>query len=153
MTVSYPSKQSMKSIECSFIYVDSNANVKDVIHNQTIPLENSSLSRESLLQLIQKNKITSDSNIKYKLTDILLFNIDDVNNIENYLENENNLKPLSFVKDIVVPPSLPFFHPLNNLYIIYQEIVKGNKNNKTKKNISILFKRNVTLRKKSILDK
>lgn len=151
MTLSSPTKQSMKSIECSFIYVDIDANVKEVIHNQTIPLENSSLSRESLLQLIQKNKSTSD--IKYKLADILLFNIDkdDINDID--IENENNLKQLSFVKDIVVPSSLPFFHSLNNLYIIYKEIVKGNKNNKTKKNIPILFKRNVTLRKKSILDK
>ena len=145
-------KESMKSIECSCIYVGIDANVNEVIHHQTVPLEDSTLSRESLLHLVQKNKSTSHAKIKYKLVDILLFNIDidDINDID--LENENNLKPLSFVKDIVVPSSLPILHELNTRYFIYREIVKDNKNNKTKKYRPMLFRRNATLRKKSILD-
>jgi hypothetical protein len=139
-------KENMKSIQCSFIYIDSNATVIKVIDNQSILLDHSSFSRESLLQLIQKNKPTLEKNIKYKLADILLYNVD-INTMDDDIEN--NLQPLSFVKDIVIPPTFPIFHPLNTLYVIYQEIIKGKKNNKTKKNIPILFKRNITLKKKN----
>ena len=85
---------------------------------------------------------------KYKLLDLLVFNIDlDPENIQDFSHSDliadfssRFLKSVSVLNDIKIPASIFIFHNLNAIYLIFQEI--GNTNIK-----SILKNPNNKLRK------
>lgn len=127
-------KQPVISLPVSIIYIDSNATVTNVMED-TIMIDHSTYSRESLLQLIQKYK--SNIKTKYKLYDILLYHMD-LDNLDFTINDTNYLTSLSFAKDICIPPTFSIYHPIHSLYILLQEISKNQNNNKTKRKLDII---------------
>lgn len=134
------SKEKMTSINIHYIYIDITSSIKHVTtkkHDLSFIDENSVISKDKMLQLI----ITSEkyNDIKYKLSDILLYNIDLESEKAQIYSNNNDLsinflKSQPFYHEIIIPSSLFIFHNINCLYIIYQEMDQlHSKKNKTKK--------------------
>ena len=130
------SKEIMKTIDINYIYIDSKLFIKQIITKKHDLDDNSLISKDKILQIIINNEIFEK--IKYKSSDILLYNVNlESEVIQSYLNNNDVsidfLKSQPFYKEIIIPSSLFIFHNINSLYIIYQEVDNIIKNNKTKK--------------------
>jgi hypothetical protein len=140
------SKEPMKSILMHFIYVNVDSYISSVVsdtfyfkkHNDVSDISlNMSLSTSScisngeILKIIESKKRTTSTS-KYKISDIILYNIDiEPQHIQSYL-NADNVDELSvpFMKyipsvmnEIIVPDSIFIFHTINCLYFIFNEVV------------------------------
>jgi len=89
------------------------------------------ISEQLVLQLIQSKKMNDDLGRRYKLDDILLHFVTlDPANLFDYAKHVSDsssssssfLKTLHFPGEIVVPPTLFIFHPLNTIYFIFSEL-------------------------------
>jgi hypothetical protein len=79
------------------------------------------VSKEVLLKIIHDGK-TSIPHKKYKLKDILVFNVDlEPSNIQSFSEELQFMKKIPIVDDIILAPSLYIFHYLNGIFIFFQE--------------------------------
>jgi hypothetical protein len=131
------SKENMTSINIHYIYIDAISSIQTIStkkHHLSFIDEKCIISKDKMLQLI----ITSEkhNDIKYKLSDILLYNIDLESEKAQMSSNIsiNFLKSQPFYHEIIIPSSLFIFHDINCLYIIYQETdLLHSKKNKTKK--------------------
>jgi hypothetical protein len=137
-------REPLKNIHFYFVYINKNKNVdKIIIKNHS--LENSCISKEKLLYIIENNR--TFNNYKYKLLDLLLHSVDlephDIQNFINSSKPKYFLKPIPIFNDIIIPSSILMFHPLNSLFFLFIEhdlppksILK--KNHKTKKMINVI---------------
>lgn len=109
------------------------------------------ISREKLLQLIHSNKIRPnfsgdtrngvtfdvssgeatkngsplpETKTKYRLLEILLYNIDLDTQDLSLISETDHLKIVTTMDEIVIPPSLFVFHEINCLYFIFQEVIQ-----------------------------
>ncbi len=79
------------------------------------------VSKEVLLKIIHDGK-TSIPHKKYKLKDILVFNVDlEPSNIQSFSEELQFMKKIPIVDDMILAPSLYIFHYLNGIFIFFQE--------------------------------
>jgi hypothetical protein len=131
------SKEKMTSIDIHYIYIDSKSYIQNIAtkkHELYIIGEKCIISKDKMLQLIKTNEKCND--IKYRLSDILLYNVDLESEKAQIYSNIsiNFLKSQPFYHEIIIPSSLLIFHNINCLYIIYQETDSlHSKKNKTKK--------------------
>jgi hypothetical protein len=125
-------KEKMNSINIHYIFINNKSEI-DTIHTEKEQID-ISIKADRILQLIQTKKLFN--NVKYKLSELLLYNVElEPNNIQSYTNNIslNFLKPISFLNAIVIPDTLFIFHQINSLFIIFHEIKDLNTKTKTKK--------------------
>jgi hypothetical protein len=125
-------KEKMGSINIHYIFVNNKLEI-DSIKTEQEPIDDC-IGVDRILQLVQSKK--NHNNIKYKLSELLLYNVElEPNNIQSYTNNIslNFLKPISVFNSIIIPPTLFIFHQINSLFIIYHEIHDNLHINKTKK--------------------
>ena len=114
-----------------------------------------------LYTLIKNNMILSEQNIidnsttdsietKYKLIDILLYNVNlDPNALKDYNNNTEKFDFLhikNHIEDIVLESSIVMFHDLNSLLVIYKE----SEDPEQSKNKECSEKKNENMRDKKI---
>jgi hypothetical protein len=164
-------KECMNYILTKYIYININDEIENVCSDK-IPIDNTInnipiIKNENVLEIVQKKRNISTEK-KYKLIDILLYNVDlEPEKIQNYA-NSDSFSELSksFLKihdifnDIEVDSSIFIFHKINTLYFIFKEIEnkygkyeKQSNNltsilkNKTNKNEMHINKKNMTKKK------
>jgi hypothetical protein len=129
----------MDCIRSHFIYINIHSYIDKIvsedIHLDHPPTPASShsaiLSSQKLIQLIQSKKIETPTS-KFKFNSIALFACDlDTEHLQQYSQNPAFLdvskpffKNIPYIQDILIPPSLLAFHPINNLYFFFQETEK-----------------------------
>jgi hypothetical protein len=113
-----------------FIYINPNDYINKItseIVDLSIVNNESILQNDVIIQLIDKHKFIHTT--KYKVLDVLLYNVDlTPENIQFYSQNENLpessskfLQPLSILHDFVIPPSIFIFHKINSIFVILKE--------------------------------
>jgi hypothetical protein len=129
-------REPMDKVRVYLLYVHSNMSI-DKIVQEDVPLEllrsksgegvsgqevsQQGVSKEVLLKIIHDGK-TSIPHKKYKLKDILVFNVDlEPSNIQSFSEEVQFMKKIPIVDDIILAPSLYIFHYLNGIFIFFQE--------------------------------
>lgn len=127
-------REPMKDIDFCIVLVDSNDSIlkiKKENHRFSTIDKNCTFNNSFLIQFIERIKNTySKGMIRYKLQDVLLYNIDiEPEHIQNYVSNENllelgtkKLQSLSIIQDVVVPPSIFIFHKINSLFFIFKQL-------------------------------
>lgn len=124
-------KEPMEMIDMFFIYINTNDYIEKINHlQQDVSLHNNSglIHNDTIIRLIEKNKFLS--NKKYKIQDVLLYNVSlNPENIQSYSKDENILEssskflePLSIVNDFIIPPSIFIFHKINSIFFIYKQL-------------------------------
>lgn len=124
-------KEPISEIEIFFIYINPNDYIDKIsseIYDLTITNNESILQNDFFIQLIDKHKFINTT--KYKVLDVLLYNVDlTPENIQFYSQNENLmessskfLQPLSILHDFVIPPSIFIFHKINSIFVILKEL-------------------------------
>ena len=126
----------MEAIDMFFIYINTNDYIEKIVYGEQKlvinPNNNSIIPNEDVIQLIENNKYLANN--KYKILDILLYNVSlQPENIQSYSQNENVLdtsskflEPLSIINDFVIPPSIFIFHKINSLFFIFKQLEKIN---------------------------
>jgi len=122
-------KEPMTDISVFYIYINLNDSI-DKITSDRIELSvfdnGNGFKKEQLMYLIQSHKLSTPSS-RFRLTDILLFNMDiDPENISS-LQNDDDrfFHVVPIVNDIIIPPSVFIFHDINCFYFIYREYSLG----------------------------
>jgi len=123
----YP-RESMDKISIKYIYINQNKYISKILC-EVLPIVNSAISQEQILHLIKKYNFQTPTS-KYKLKDILLFNITlEPEHVQTYAKNDDFidfsspfLKVLSILDKITIPESIFIFHEINTLYFIFQEM-------------------------------
>lgn len=127
-------REPMKDIDFCILLVDSNDSIlkiKKENHRFSTIDKNCTFTNSFLIQFIERIKNTySKGKIRYKLQDVLLYNIDiEPEHIQPYVSNENllelgtkKLQSLSIIQDVVVPPSIFIFHKINSLFFIFKQL-------------------------------
>ena len=124
-------KEPMETIDIYFIYINTNDYIEKINcmqHNLTIIDNNSIIHNKDVINLIEQNKYLSNN--KYKIQDILLYNISlQPENIQSYSKNEQILEssskflePLSIINDFIIPPSIFIFHKINSIFFIFKQL-------------------------------
>ena len=141
-------REPMSSVEIFFVYINQNKYIQDIVsekHNLSKKMNNTSfLPKEYVLQLIQSNKRKTMFS-KYKLQDILFFNLDiEPEHIQTYskIDNTNKkglysnyFKTLPIIDDINFNDSIFIFHNINSVFIVFQECVIASNKQHTIKSI------------------
>jgi hypothetical protein len=128
-------KEPMETIDMFFIYINTNDYIEKIVygeHKLNVISNNSIIPNQDVIQLIENNKYLANN--KYKILDILLYNVSlQPENIQSYSQNENVLdtsskflEPLSIINDFVIPPSIFIFHKINSLFFIFKQLEKIN---------------------------
>ena len=135
-------KEPMSKINIQFIYVNTRSEICNTI-TESYPLKlngghdgSSILSEQIIIPLTKSKGVITGSNgllMRYQLDDILLYCVTlDPTNLFDYINKPNDrlvddgssfMKKMSIIDDIVIPPSLFIFHPLNTIYFIFREMV------------------------------
>ena len=127
-------REPMKHIDFFILLVDSNGsivNIKKENHRFSTIDKNCTFTNSFIIQFIERIKNTySKGKMRYKLNDVLLYNIDvEPEHIQHYVSNENllelgakKLQSLSIIQDVVVPPSIFIFHKINSLFFIFKQV-------------------------------
>jgi hypothetical protein len=128
------SREPMESIKTYFIYINKNQYIDKILCEiQELEINSDStgshINKETILKIIQTKKISTPFS-KYKLVDILLYNIDlEPEHIQDYskanIEDNSNkdlLKKIPIFDEVTITPSIFIFHGINSLYFIFQEV-------------------------------
>jgi hypothetical protein len=137
------SKEPMKSILMHFIYMNVDSYISSVVsetfyfkkHNDVSNTDvdvslNSPLSYISngeLLKIIESKKQTTPTS-KYKISDIMLYNVDiEPEHVQSYINSDISVPFMKYIpsvmNEIVVPDSIFIFHTVNCLYFMFNEVV------------------------------
>ena len=137
-------REPMENIKINYVYINDDLNINNVVtelydfHNN-----NNIITKDELFYIIEnKRKV---GYLKYKLIDILLYNINidnkNINKIIDSIDTSNNsfLRVLSLFNEIVLEPSICIFHSINSLYFIFKEtnLIKTDINIKKTKRVRI----------------
>jgi hypothetical protein len=129
-------REPMDKVRVYLLYIHSNMSI-DKIVQEDVPIElldskagqgvcrdpvsTQGVSKEVLLKIIHDGK-NAIPHKKYKLKDILVFNVDlEPSNIQSFSEEVQFMKKIPIVDDIILAPSLYIFHYLNGIFIFFQE--------------------------------
>jgi hypothetical protein len=125
-------KEPMEMIDVFFIYINTNDYIEKINYLQqnliVIENDNSIIYNVDVINLIEKHKYLSNN--KYKIQDVLLYNVSlNPENIQSYSKTDDLLKssskflePLSIVNDFIIPPSIFIFHKINSLFFIFKQV-------------------------------
>jgi hypothetical protein len=156
-------REPIKDIMLYFVYINKHSEIHKVFSEKyvfDVQEENSnngtqSISNMQVLQWIQaKKSLPSDLNSKYKIMDLLFYYVDiEPDKIQSYSNADAQLltdlssgffKVLSLFHNIVIPPSIFIFHPLNALYFLFKE-----QDSEGKKEIKSILKTNMNMNTKT----
>lgn len=143
-------KEQIYNIKVNYIYIDKTNSI-DYIHQENVKIENGKLDKETLIDIIKKNKKKMD--LDYKLLNIFKYNIIlDHEHIKDYLNNNLNddfLSKVDMLQDIYFKDTIKLFKDLNCLYIFFcDKTMRENKNKLTKRFLSLMsIKRKKTKRR------
>ena len=127
-------REPMKNIDFFILLVDSNDSIlkiKKENHKFSTIDKNCTFTNSFIIQFIERIKNTySKGKMRYKLNDVLLYNIDvEPEHIQHYVSNENllelgtkKLQSLSIIQDFVISPSIFIFHKINSLFFIFKQV-------------------------------
>lgn len=128
-------KEPMEIIDMFFIYINTNDYIEKIVYGEQKLVinpnnNNTIIPNEDVINLIESNRYLSNN--KYKIQDILLYNVSlQPENIQSYSKNENILdssskflEPLSIINDFIIPPSIFIFHKINSIYFIFKQLEK-----------------------------
>ena len=149
-------EEPMETIDIFFMYINIHSYIEKIVCEKhsldSLSDKTCVLKKENMIRLIQSKKI-STIHSKYKLMDILVYNIDlEPHHIQNYSKSENILdnsrgffKVLPIIDDIKISPSIFIFHSINSIFVLFKEhekygvdglnpksILKSNENNNHK---------------------
>ena len=124
-------RENMNSIQCYFIYIDSNSNILKIIKEteNLVDISNSKgIHTERLLHIIQNKRIL-DSGQRFKISNLVKFVVDiEPQNLAYFSGlRDSELKDLGFLKDVnifgnvIIEPSIFCFHSLASLYFFLRE--------------------------------
>jgi TATA-binding protein-associated factor Taf7 len=155
-------RENLDSIRCKFIYTSlDNSIIKIIKEKEDLVIINSShhskgILNDRLLQIIQ-NKRFLDNGQRYKIINLVKFLIDiEPQKISTFVKSDIHnissvqfLKELNFFGNILIEPSIVYFHSLATLYFFFKEddilinpvksILKTNTgNSRTTKKVRIL---------------
>ena len=120
-------KDKCTRVKLFFMYVN-RENTIECIKKEDYTLQNSSISRESLINIIKKTQLLNTC--KYKLISLLKFNISlDPVDIEDILYAENDygkefLQIETNLNSIIFEDTITMFEDFNTIYFIYYPDVK-----------------------------
>lgn len=123
-------REPLKDIAMFFIYVNHTDEIEKISKEmEVLENETNSISKERILQIIQQKRHI-DSAKKYRLFDLLSFQIDlDSENLQSFVDLDNDeelknvfLKSVPIFDEIKCAPSIFIFHDINSLYFIFKEI-------------------------------
>lgn len=138
-------REPMETINMYFIYINQNQYIDKILcekYDLEVVSNSSLLTKEKLLQIIQNKKIKT-LNTRYKLIDILQYHVElEPEHIQTFINGEPDpssqkiLKNIPVFDEITFSPSIFFFHGINCLYFMFQEVETINtKNRKSLKSI------------------
>lgn len=111
-------KKNMTMINVHRIYLDSDSNI---LHVRTISL---SLEERDQPYINILAELESYRDTRYTISDIVLFNITaeiNENKDENIVKMAHSFICNDFKDIVVIEPSMPAFHDINCIYVIYNE--------------------------------
>tara|TARA_B100000795_G_scaffold44000_2_gene28870 strand:- start:9385 stop:9966 length:582 start_codon:yes stop_codon:yes gene_type:complete len=113
------------------IYIDIDKNIIK-IKKENIEINNNFLSKQNILNIINKNNKICKKEFKIFSIGKYNFNIDieNINKYNNNIKKETFFESLKSIKDIYWLKTIPIFEKLNSLYLFFIE----KSDNKTKKN-------------------
>jgi len=118
-------REPMQEIKLCFIYINQNKYIQDIKYDVEV-IDESSILLNRLLHIIQNRKLRTSTS-KFKLIDVLSYNVDlEPESLQAFAQSDSFhlsfLKPVSITNDIKIPESIFFFHKINTLYFIFQEV-------------------------------
>jgi len=123
-------KTPMSEICIRFIYVGSTQEIA-FRSKHTFPLnvlENrSEISNACLLRIIKSHQTVEGK--KYKLGDMMLYNVNiEPENLQAFSQGliSTGFSTVSMFESVIIEPSLPCFHTMNEIYIVYRETLMSN---------------------------
>jgi hypothetical protein len=152
-------RENMQHIKIHSIYINTKSFIDKIDSNDqdlvTVGSTHSVLYNEKVLQLVQNNR-NSIPGKKYKLLDILVYNIDiEPEHVQNFVQNSTGypssfLKKIPIIDDITIPASIFIFHDLNAIYFVFEEIESDEYTLKPKPIIKIHAEGNRSSRRVSV---
>ena len=141
-------KETVDEIIVYSLYINKDSYIEKITCKKQ-PVVNNLISRDSVLGIIQKNKVSSSK--KYKLLDVLVYHVDlEPQHIQSFSKivdlndhSKSFFKVLPIVDEISIPPSIFIFHSLNSVFFMYKE-VENNTNTHSHTIKSILKKSSTT---------
>lgn len=119
-------RESVDEINIYSLFVNKDSYIEKITCKKH-PVINHLISRDSVLGIIQKNKISPSK--KYKLCDILVYHVNlEPQHIQSFSKTDDLstysksfLKVLPIADEISIPPSIFIFHSLNSVFFMYKE--------------------------------
>jgi len=133
------SREPIGRIQVKYIFINKNKYIDKVLCETAELSLGNVISNEQLIRMAESKKYKTPTS-RYKLKDLLLFNVDlEPEHIQAYAKNDDFIafskpfmKVLSIVDKIIIPDSVFIFHDINSLYFIFEEVevelIGGNKN-------------------------
>lgn len=132
-------EEPIKNITVYSTYVNKNKEIEE-IKKSTLYLNNlNTIEKEDII------KIVSERDRKYKLSSLFTYNMDVTSeNVKDYFFNTSKydfIKTYSTINEnIVLKPTIAFFHEMNAIYLFFNEITRDEKKRNTKKVLLSLSK-------------
>jgi len=132
-------EEPIKNITVYSTYINKNKEIEEIKKSTLYLSELNTINKEDIIKLI------SERDKKYKLTSIFTYNMDVTNkNVKDYFFNTHKydfIKTYSTINEnIILNPTIAFFHEMNSLYLCFNEITKDEKKRNTKKVLLSLSK-------------
>ena len=117
-------------INLHFCYVDGDNAIVNLKTEKHMFSETQTILEKEIFNIIEEKK--HDANMHYVFSELSLFVVDlEPENIQTIEPTKNQfLKTFPFVCDIVLPPSIFIFHPLNSLFFLFKRRKSTSKNTK-----------------------
>ena len=111
-------REALEYINLHFCYVDANNAIVNLTTEKHTFSETQTITEKEIFNIIEEKK--HDANLHYVFSELSLFMVDlEPENIQTIEPNNTPFfKTLPFVSDIVSPPSIFIFHPLNSLFFL-----------------------------------
>ena len=127
-------KDNIDYINVDFIYINDENEIEKIKQDSFLLSHQNSITRDELIGLLKKNSIDNDK--RYSLLSILKYNITlEADDIKNFLltpdlssYNERFLTINKHIETIFFEKTITMFQDLNNVYFIFYEKTKNNKN-------------------------
>jgi len=125
------SREPIGRIQVKYIFINKNKYIDKVLCETAELSLGNVISNEQLIRMAESKKYKTPTS-RYKLKDLLLFNVDlEPEHIQAYAKNDDFIafskpfmKVLSVVDKIIIPDSVFIFHDINSLYFIFEEVFK-----------------------------
>ena len=130
-------REPVTDIQIYSLYINKNSYI-DKITRKKHDIVDNILTRDAVLGIIQNNKRMASK--KYKLMDVLVYNVDlEPQHIQTYSQtndipasSKSFFKVLPIVDEIHIPHSIFIFHSLSSVFFMYKEVDTGSHNHTIK---------------------